>query len=210
MTDRFKTFIVISLIIITGLSGWAFAKSNSATTSLSHSQITQNKVIAQQSKDREAAILKNVEARREDCESQNKLRAALRDQVETSQKQTPFILKLIPSFNQPAILKLAAQNSASELRAYMPLNCEVYAHRALPPLEQTKVTLAEQQNELHRLIAETLSGRVETVKQRCQLTKLLVTTTERFKLPEVAQYKASYTACAKQLHTVEKLAQEAN
>jgi len=210
MTDRaFKTFIIFSLVITLALSGLSFAKSESVNHHVAHNQVVLSQTVTQQAKDREAAILKNVEARREDCENNNSVRAALREQVEEGKRETPLLLKLVPALNTKEILSKAAKQRAKQLKAYAPLNCEAYAHRALPPSEVTKITLTEQQSELHKLIVEAAVSRITTVGQRCELTGLITQTTHRFKLPEASKYEASYKACLVQLHRVERQATEA-
>lgn len=209
MTDPTKKFLIVAMIITLALSGWSFAKSESATHHVGQLVNKQGAAAVQQAKDREAAVQKNAEARKEDCENNNKVREALRENVEQGKKEQGLLLTLLPSLNTKQVLVISNHNERRELKAFAPLNCLEYAHRALPPAEANKITLAEQQAELHHLIVESITARQITVKQRCELTGLLVSTTQRFKLPESQKYAKSYAECVVQLHHVEKLASEA-
>jgi hypothetical protein len=82
--------------------------------------------------DRRNAIKANVDARRSDCENGNKVRGALRVNVEQGQKNLPLILKLLPQFNNPTVLRLNRESVAYQLAQYAPRDCRAYAREALP------------------------------------------------------------------------------
>jgi hypothetical protein len=85
-----------------------------------------------QAHDRKEAVNANVEARYSDCRGGNETRIALRRQVEQGRLQRPFLLKLLPQFNQPQVLKLIEKNEREELEGFAPRNCIEVAEEALP------------------------------------------------------------------------------
>lgn len=85
-----------------------------------------------QARDRKAAINNNVEARYSDCRGANETRDALRKQVEQGRLQRPFLLKLLPQFNTPAVMQLVEKNEREELAGFAPRNCIEVAEEALP------------------------------------------------------------------------------
>lgn len=85
-----------------------------------------------QNNDRKAAERANVEARYSDCTSGNETRIVLRKQVEQSKLERPLLLKLLPEFDKPQILKLIEKNEQEELAGFAPKNCIEVAEEALP------------------------------------------------------------------------------
>lgn len=200
MRDRFKSFIVISLIITLALSGLAFQKAESQGNHISGQQV-------QQAIDREAAVVKNAEARREDCENNNELRKGLSIGVKIGEKNTPLLLRLLPQLNVKEVAVLSARENGRQLKAYAPINCEAYALWAVPKPSQKKVTLEVQQHEIdglvHQLqVTETKehAARLVTVTQRCELTKLVLANTTKPALR--AKLTTSYRGCEKQLSVI--------
>jgi hypothetical protein len=212
---RFRAFVIFSLVVTLALAGWSFAKSEIQGDKLSHQTSSLSHVVTHQSEDREAAVQKNVEARREDCNNGNQVRLGLRIGVEQSRRQRPLLLQLFPQFNQPKVLALVVREERRQLKAYAPLDCEAYALRALPAEERVKVTLAEQQRilvvqqkQIRGLLAKqaadakkSAKSRVTTVTQRCELTELVLRGTA-VKPRARAKLAGSLAGCHKQLAKV--------
>lgn len=220
--DNFRFFIVVALAVTLALAGWAFVKAETQGDhlSLQNQQIkTQNThleaLVHQQSLDREDAIVKNVAARKSDCESSNSVRAGLRENVIQGQKQLPLLLKLLPQLNTNQILRINQERVNKQLKNFAPLNCAAYANKALPSVERTKLTLNQQQKELketeaalHALVAKSAQGRVTTVQQRCELTRLILAVVERQDKSVASSFRHSFVVCEKQLAEVKKIARE--
>lgn len=209
--SRFRFFVVGAIAIGLGLSGYAWEnaeKANSHTQSIS---ITQQV-------DRETAVLKNVEARKDDCTQQNELRAGLRVNVEEGQKSIPLLLRAVPQLNTKEILAANDASVKKELRAFRAINCQEYALKALPPSEVHKLSLEEQQAELQAqqvTLTAIVKGekeanlrsalsRVTTITQRCELTRHGLKVARHAYPQEVAWYVGSLAGCEKQLAAVKQ------
>lgn len=209
------SFLIISMVATLALSGFSFAKSEDQNHTLSGQQSSLKSVVhvasdlaAKAAIDREDAVLKNVEARRSDCNNTNQLRRGLRDGVVQGEKNLPLFLKLLPSLNTSEVLRINSRTVRRELKSYKPLDCDVYARKALPPAEAKKITIAEQEIQIRKLVAneaavakKSARSRVVTVTQRCDLTELVL---EATKSPVIRHKLAgSLAGCRKQLIKVE-------
>lgn len=178
-------FLIYGMIATLGLAGWSFEKSETQGSRIEGTTSKLSSVVSKQSQDREDATLKNVEARKQDCEGSNSVRAALRIGVQQGQKEIPLLLSLVPALNTKKVLEINDREVARQLKSYEPVDCEAYAIRALPPTEANKVTLREEQAQIKRqqvqiekLVAaghaanvKSAKSRVVTVSQRCELTE---------------------------------------
>lgn len=217
MIDRtFKTFIVIAIVILTGLIGFGIQQIEEEHAALHAAQTTLHRVEGQQQEDREAAILKNVQARKSDCENGAIVRNALRENVIQGEKQLPLILKLLPSLNTHEILEQNKKTVARELQAFKPIDCTAYALKAAPDFEKHKITLEEQQAELrrteqqlHEIVRKSAETRVNTVSQRCELTGLIARILKKQDRHDAPSFVRSYQRCQKQLAEVKKIAASA-
>lgn len=205
---RFRNFIIFSLIITIGLAGLSFGVSESANKHVSAQSTRIERNQSQEAIDREAAILKNIEARRDDCENNNELREGLRVGVELGKKNDPLLLKLLPSLNTKEVLTVVHREEQRELKAYAPLNCQSYALRAAPASARTKLTLQVQQREIENLVHQLQltekkehEARLVTVRQRCELTQLVISNTTKPRIR--AKLVTSYKNCEKQLALIE-------
>jgi hypothetical protein len=73
-----------------------------------------------------------INARLTNCESGNRLREGLRENVEQGQKNFPLFLELLPQFDTPKILAINQESVDRQLRAFAPLDCRAYAVEILP------------------------------------------------------------------------------
>lgn len=193
-------FVAAILALTLAATGWSWAKLEGQGDHLA-------KVVATQGTDREDAVLKNVEARYQDCVNNNEIRSALRTGVLQGQKEQPLLLKLLPQFNEKHVLALIHKEDARQLKAYRPLNCTAYSQRVLPPVERNRVTLRQQQAEIQRIVAANAKARVTTVTQRCELTQILERNAPS---PQARQELAkSLAGCQAQLVKVKRIASSA-
>lgn len=206
---RFRYFFVISVVIGALLVGYGFYQIESQ-------QSKQKTLIYQELVDRETAVLANVAARKSDCENNNQIRTALRENIEQSKREIPILLKLVPSVDTKRIITLTEKSDARQLKSFVPVDCTAYALKAAPKYEQKKLTVQEQQAELKATQAEIQSvvtksaeARVITVGQRCNLTGLIEQVLVKQDPKMAPAFVRSYKACEKQLGEVKKIAEQA-
>lgn len=110
-----------SLVIVEGQVGAEHARGN------------------QQILDRHEALLANVRARHDDCETlNNRLRRGLRKVVYEGEKQIPLIRKAFPGL-PPQFYRQSAAIYALELHLFSDDACGPYALRALPRRERARI-----------------------------------------------------------------------
>lgn len=207
--QRFRKFIIVSLIVLSALLGYGIQRVETQHSAL-------GSAITQQAIDREAAVLKNVQARKSDCENGNVVRLALRENIEQGKRELPIILKLVPSLNTKQILKLSEKSNKRQLKAFASVDCTKYALEAAPKSEQHKLTLEEQQSELkatqrqlHETVLKSAETRITTVTQRCELTGLIDQVLIKQDPSVAPRFTQSYRGCEKQLTQVKKIAAQA-
>lgn len=79
-----------------------------------------------------AAVQQNVQARYDDCQRGEQLRAALRAQVLASRRTNPILYKLVPSLDTPQVHRLVRAERRRQLQAYRSIDCRTYALAAVP------------------------------------------------------------------------------
>lgn len=212
---KFRFYVVVAVAVLFGLVGWQVAETRSEGSTTNKVVVAQGRsqrqlarVVTVQAEDREAAIEKNVEARRSDCESGNKVRAGLRAGVINSEKQVPLLLHLLPQLNTKVVLDIQAKETKRQLAAYRQVNCEKYALKAAPGPLRHKLSLEAQQRQISKLVAQdqatsrkSVESRLVTVKQRCELTEFVLDESVKPKLH--TKLAASLAGCHTQLTKLE-------
>lgn len=92
-----------------------------------------------------AAIQQNVNARFDDCQAGDQVRAALYAQTLEAQTTTNKVLfKLVPALNTPEVRAIVARDQVRELHAFRPRGtsgCARYAIKSVPPKARGQYTI---------------------------------------------------------------------
>lgn len=74
----------------------------------------------------------NVQARYDDCQASNVLRAALRTRVLEGKRTDPLLFKLVPSLDTPEVHAIIKAQRQRQLRAFAAKDCVEFALEAVP------------------------------------------------------------------------------
>lgn len=79
-----------------------------------------------------------IQSRYNDCERENRLRNALKTNVEQGQKNLPIFLKLLPQFDTKEILQINKKSADYQIKQFSPINCIEYAKEVNPHSSENK------------------------------------------------------------------------